>query len=83
VDDVEERRQPVDLVELARQGSREIEAESIDVALDSEIAERVHDQPQDAWMRGVQAVSGAGVVDVEPGFVCGEAVIRRVVDASK
>jgi hypothetical protein len=36
VDDVEERRQPVDVVELARERRGEVEAEPVDVALDTQ-----------------------------------------------
>ena len=35
VDDVEERRQPVDLVQLARERAGEVEAEAVDVHLDA------------------------------------------------
>ena len=53
VDDVEERREPVDVVELARERRGEVEAEAVDVALDDEVAQRVHDQPQDVGCTGL------------------------------
>ena len=65
VDDVEEGREPVDLVELARERRGEVEAEAVDVAVADEVAQRVHDQPQHARMRRVEAVAGARVVHVE------------------
>ena len=37
MDDVEEGREPVDIVELARERRGEIEAESVDVALRDEV----------------------------------------------
>ena len=43
VDRVEERRQAVDVVELAGQRRGQVEAEAVDVALDDEVAQRVHD----------------------------------------
>ena len=64
VDDVEERREPVDVVELARQRRGEIEAEAVDVAVDDPVAQRVHDQPQHARMHRVEAVAGAREVHV-------------------
>ena len=39
VDDVEERRESIDLVELARERGREVEAEAVDVAFGDEVAQ--------------------------------------------
>ena len=64
LDEVEERRQPVDLVELAGQRGGEVEAEPVDVHLGHPVAQRVHDQLQHVRVAHVQAVAGAGVVDV-------------------
>ena len=44
LDQVEEGRQPVDLVELAGQRGGQVEAEAVDVHLGHPVAERVHDQ---------------------------------------
>ena len=44
VDDVEERRQAVDVVELARQRGGEVEAEAVDVHLEHPVAQAVHDE---------------------------------------
>ena len=46
LDEVEERRQAVDLVELAGQGRGEVEPEAVDVHLGDPVAQRVHDQLQ-------------------------------------
>ena len=81
VDDVEERGQAVDVVELARQGGREIEAEPVDVALDHPVAQRVHDQPQHARVHDVERVAGARVVHVVARVVGHEPVVGLVVDA--
>ena len=48
MDRVEEGREAVDVVELARERRGEVEAEAVDVALGDPVAQRVHDQPQDA-----------------------------------
>ena len=80
VDRVEERRQPVDVVELAREGAREVEAEAVDVALDHPVAQRVHDHPQRARVDDVERVAGAGEVHVEALVVGDEAVVGLVVD---
>ena len=54
VDGVEERRQPVDVVQLAGERGGEVEAEAVDVALHHPVAQRVHDQPQDARVDDVE-----------------------------
>ena len=51
VDDVEERAQPVDLVQLAGQGARQVEAEAVDVHLHHPVAQAVHDELQHARVR--------------------------------
>ena len=81
VDRVEERAQAVDVVELARQRASEVEAKAVDVAVDDPVAQRVHDEPQDARVDGVQRVARAREVHVEARVVGHEAVVRRVVDA--
>ena len=81
MDDVEEGREPVDLVELARERRGEVEAEAVDVALDREVAQRVHDQPQHRGMHRVERVAGAGVVHVVAGVAGDGAVVGEVVDA--
>ena len=74
-------REAVDVVELARQRAREVEAEAVDVALDHPVAQRVHDQAQDARVLGVERVAGARVVHVVARVVGHEPVVRLVVDA--
>ena len=83
VDDVEERREAVDLVELARERRREVEAEPVDVAVDDEVAQRVHDQPQHRRVHRVERVARAGVVHVEPRVLRHEPVVALVVDAAE
>ena len=80
MDDVEEGREPVDLVELARERRGEVEAEAVDVALDHEVAERVHDQPQHRRVHRVERVAGARVVHVEARVAGDRAVVGEVVD---
>ena len=80
MDHVEERRQPVDVEELARERRREVEAEAVDVALDHPVAQRVHDQPQDARVDRVERVAGAGEVHVVARVVGHQPVVGGVVD---
>ena len=77
LDEVEERRQPVDLVELAGEGGGEVEAEAVDVHLGHPVAQAVHDQLQHVRVAHVEAVAGAGVVEVEAPVVVDEPVVRR------
>src|SRR3546814_3308756 len=65
VDEVEERGEAVDLVELAGQGRRQVEAEPVDVHLGDPVPQRVHDQLQRVGVSHVEAVTGAGGVVVE------------------
>ena len=83
VDDVEERAQAVDVVELSRQGARQVEAEAVDVAVDHPVAQRVHDQPQHARVHDVERVAGARVVHVVAQVVGHEPVVGGVVDAAE
>jgi hypothetical protein len=82
-DHVEERRQAIHVVELARQRRCEVEAEAVDVALDHPVAQRVHDQPQHGRLDRVERVAGAGEVHVVARVVRHQAVVGGVVDAAK
>ncbi len=77
---VEERRQPVHLVELPGQGGREIEAEAVDMHLGDPVPQRVHDQLKDVRGPHEQGVPGARGVHVVAAVV-GEAVVGEVVQA--
>ena len=81
MDRVEERRQAVDVVELASQRRRQVEAEAVDVALDHQVAQRVHDHPQHRRVDRVQRVAGAGEVHVVAGVIGHQPVVGGVVDA--
>ena len=81
MDRVEESRETVDFVELARERRRQIEPKAVDVAVDDEVAERIHDQPQHRGVHRVQRVPGPGEVHVEARLVRHQAVVARVVDA--
>ena len=81
MDDVEEGAEPIDLVELARQRAREVEAEPVDVHLERPIPQAVHDQLQNLRALHVQRVPAAGEIGVEAQIVGDEAVVRQVVDA--
>ena len=81
VDRVEERREAVDVVELARERRGEVEPEAVDVAVDHEVAERVHDQAEHARVHRVQRVARPGEVHVVPPVVRHQPVVGGVVDA--
>ena len=83
MDDVEERREPVDVVQLARQRRRQIEAEAVDVHLGDPVAQAVHDELQHLRMAHVQAVAGAGVVHVVARLVGHQPVVGGIVDAAE
>ena len=82
LDQVEEHRQPVDVVELAGEGGREVEPEAVDVHLGDPVPQRVHDQLKGVRVAHVQRVAGARVVHVVPLVVFDEAVVGGVVDAA-
>jgi hypothetical protein len=67
LDEVEERRELVDLVELPGQRGREVEPEAVDVHLGDPVAQRVHDELQHVRAAHEQAVAGAGRVVVVRG----------------
>ena len=79
--ELEEGRQPVDVVELAGQRGGEVEAEAVDVHLGHPVAQRVHQQLERVRVPDVERVPGAGVVHVELLVVLDQAVVRLVVDA--
>ena len=79
--ELEERREPVDVVELAGQRRGEVEAEAVDVHLGHPVAQRVHDQLQRVGVPDVEGVPGARVVHVVALVVLDQPVVRRVVDA--
>ena len=83
VDDVEERRELVDVVQRAGERGGEIEPEAVDVHLGDPVAQRVGDQLQRERAAGVERVAAAGVVDVAARVVLGEAVVGAVVDAAE
>ena len=81
LDEFEEGGQPVDVVELAGQGGRQVETEAVDVHLGHPVAQRVHQQLQRVRVPDVQRVPGAGVVHVVPLVVLDQPVVGAVVDA--
>jgi len=81
LDQVEERRQSVDVVELAGQRRGEVETEPVDVHLGHPVAEAVHDELQRAGVPHVEGVPRAREVAVVPRFVVHQPVVRVVVEA--
>jgi hypothetical protein len=81
MNDVEECRQPIDIVEFARQRRRQVEAESVDVHFQYPVSERIHHQLQRMRMLHVETVAGPGVIHVVPAVVCHRPVVRRFVQA--
>ena len=80
LDEVEERREPVDVVQFAGERGREVEPEPVDVHLLDPVPEAVHDQLEHVGMAHVQAVAGARVVDVPARIGRVEPVVRLVVE---
>ena len=83
MDDVEERGEPVALVQLARKRRGQVEAEAVDVHLQRPVPQAVHDQLQHARMHHVERVAGAGEIHVLARIVGHQPVVRRVVDPAK
>jgi hypothetical protein len=81
LDEIEEHRQLVDLVELAGQGGGEVEPEAVDVHLGHPVTEGVHDELEHVRATHEQAVARAGRVVVVLLGVVDEPVVRSVVDA--
>src|SRR4029453_4553568 len=81
VDDVEEGREPVDVVHRAGQRGRQVQAEAVDVHLGDPVAQRVHEQGQDGGTADVEGVPAAGVVGVPGPVAAVEPVVAAVVDA--
>ena len=83
LDDVEERREAVHLVQLAGQGGGQVEAEAVHVHLGDPVAQRVHDQLQHVRGAHEQGVAGAGRVVVMGLVLLHQAVVGGVVDAAE
>ena len=81
LDHVEERGQPVHLVELPGQRRGQVEAEAVHVHLGDPVPERVHDHLKHVGVPHEQAVAGAGGVHVELRVVPDQPVVGGVVDA--
>ena len=77
MNDVEERREAIHVVQFASQSAGEIEAETIDVHLRGPVAQAVHDELQNLRMTHIQGVSRAGVVHVEARHLRDEAIVSR------
>ena len=81
LDHVEERGQPVHLVELPGQRRGQVEPEPVDVHLQDPVPQRIHDHLKHVRVAHQQAVAGARGVHVEPLVVADQPVVGRVVDA--
>ena len=81
LDEIEERRQPIDVVQPAGQRRGEVEAEAVDVHLGHPVAQAVHHELQRVRVPHVQAVAGAGVVEVVELVAVDQAVVGGVVEA--
>jgi hypothetical protein len=83
VHQVEERRQPVDRVELPGECGSEVEPEPVDVHLGDPVPQRIHDQPQRLVVADVEAVPGAGRVVVVLRVARDQPVVGLVVDPAE
>ena len=78
---VEEGAVDVQVAALAGEGGGQVEAEAVDVHLADPVPQRVQDQAQRGRVADVEAVAGAGGVEVVGPVLLDEAVVGRVVDA--
>ena len=62
MDDVEKRAQAIHLPEFPREGAGQIETEAVDVHFQHPVAERVHDELEDAGVGDIQGVSTPGEI---------------------
>lgn len=83
MDDVKERPQPIDVVQLARQRAGEVKAKTIHVQLGHPVPQAVHDQLQDVRAQHVERVATAGEVGVVATLVVCEPIVRGVVDPAQ
>src|SRR5580658_1012515 len=83
MDDVEKCREPVDVVELARERGREVETETVHVYLVDPVPKAVHDELQRMRVPDIETVAGTGDVEIKARILILEPVVRRVVDAPK
>ena len=81
LDEFEERRQFVDVVELPGQCGSQVETEPVDVHLGHPVPQRIHDELQRMRVTDVEAVAGPGVVHVVALVVVDKAVVGGIVDA--
>ncbi len=77
LDEIEKRRQAIDLVQFARERRGQIETKAVDVHLDDPVAQAVHDELQHVGMPHVHRVAGARVVDVVAAVLAAAGGSRR------
>ncbi len=83
LDDVEEGREAVHGMQLARQRRGQVEAEAIHVHLFDPVAQAVHDELEHVGLEHVERVAAAGVVHVAAAVVGEQAVVGLVVEAAE
>jgi hypothetical protein len=81
VDDVEEGREPVDVVQRAGQRRGEVEPEAVDVHLGDPVAQRVHEQRQHLRDGGRRGCSRSRCSRCSGPVAAVEPVVAGVVDA--
>ena len=83
VDRGEERAQLVHVIQRAREGAGEIEAEPIDMHLGHPIAQAVHEQLEAVGMHHVQGVAAAREIHVVPLLALDRAIVSLVIDPAE
>ena len=83
LDDVEEARESIYLVQLAGKGRGEVEAEAINVHLGNPVPKRIHDELKHVRGAHAKAVARAGRVVIVREIVVDEAVVIGVVDSAE
>ncbi len=81
LDDVEEGRELVHLVELPGQSAGQVETKAVHMHLQDPVSEAVHDELENLGVAHVQGVAASGVVHVMPGILVHQPVVGGVVDA--
>ena len=83
MNDVEERREAIDIVQFARQGGGEIEAEAVDVHLGDPVAQAVHDELEHLRVADIEAVARCRCSPCNSADLRDQPIVSGVIDAAE